>query len=159
MNEDLARCERNALVESHARIVERVARCLLSRLSPSADADALLGAGIVGLVDAADRFDEARGLPFSVYAEIRVRGAMLDHLAATNGVEPMSSAALNDATLRALRRLDERQRIVLSLYYFDRRGPGVVGALTGASEDRLHHFRRAAMPLLQMLAPERAPPP
>lgn len=40
----------------------------------------LEAAGIVGLIQAVDRFDPARGIPFEGYAALRVRGAMLDEV-------------------------------------------------------------------------------
>ncbi|MGH9943519.1 MAG: FliA/WhiG family RNA polymerase sigma factor, partial [Pyrinomonadaceae bacterium] len=46
----------------------------------SVDRDDLIGAGVIGLMDAVERFDPARGVLFKTYAEMRVRGAMLDSL-------------------------------------------------------------------------------
>ena len=44
--------------------------------------DDRVGAGSLGLIDAVKRFDPARAPSFSAYAELRIRGAMLDHLRA-----------------------------------------------------------------------------
>jgi RNA polymerase sigma factor for flagellar operon FliA len=44
------------------------------------DRDDLIGAGVLGLMDAVDKFDPARGVQFKTYAELRVRGAILDSL-------------------------------------------------------------------------------
>jgi RNA polymerase sigma factor FliA len=40
----------------------------------------LIQAGVLGLIDAADRFDRSKGVRFSTYAELRIRGAILDSL-------------------------------------------------------------------------------
>src|SRR4029078_5029347 len=47
--------------------------------------------GVIGLIDAAHRFDEARGIKFETFAERRIRGAMIDALrkdAWPRGVRP-----------------------------------------------------------------------
>lgn len=55
-------------------------RALSREASPSVDKDDLIGAGLLGLLDAVDRYDPSRGVMFKTYAELRVRGAMLDSL-------------------------------------------------------------------------------
>jgi RNA polymerase sigma factor for flagellar operon FliA len=56
------------------RMARRMSRCLGARL----ELEELLSAGREGLLDAARRFDQRRGLPFAAYASLRIRGAMLD---------------------------------------------------------------------------------
>jgi RNA polymerase sigma factor for flagellar operon FliA len=53
---------------------------LASRLPECVQIEDLLQAGMVGLLDAARRYDASHGAAFSTYAEVRVRGAMLDEL-------------------------------------------------------------------------------
>lgn len=72
--------DRDALVEAHLPQVKFIAERLASKLPPSVDRDDLIGAGLLGLLDAVDKFDPARGVQFKTYAEMRVRGAMLDSL-------------------------------------------------------------------------------
>jgi len=57
-----------------------VAGQLARRLAPNVQAEDLIAAGYEGLLDAARRYDPARTTRFDVYAEHRVRGAMLDAL-------------------------------------------------------------------------------
>lgn len=71
---------RNALIEAHLSQVRIVADRLLAKLPPSVDRDDLIGAGVLGLLDAVNRYDPARGVMFKTYAETRIRGAMLDSL-------------------------------------------------------------------------------
>ena len=71
---------RRRLVEENAALVKRVA-LRIARLAPGIlEVDDLFAAGIVGLLQAADSYDPAGGRSFPVYAEFRVKGAMLDEL-------------------------------------------------------------------------------
>lgn len=64
----------------HLPLVWRVARQVARRLpAPMGPAD-LIGAGTLGLLRALARFEPARGENFAAYAEIRIRGAILDQL-------------------------------------------------------------------------------
>lgn len=72
--------QRDALLSQHVGLVHHVARQLARRLSTAAELDELVSAGMVGLIQAADTFDPARGLLFSTYAVPRIRGAILDDL-------------------------------------------------------------------------------
>jgi RNA polymerase sigma factor for flagellar operon FliA len=74
------RSDRAALLTRHVGLVHHVARQLARRLSTAADLDEMVSAGMVGLIQAADTFDAARGLSFSTYAVPRIRGAILDEL-------------------------------------------------------------------------------
>ncbi|MFP5345232.1 MAG: sigma-70 family RNA polymerase sigma factor, partial [Gammaproteobacteria bacterium] len=68
------------LVARHAPLVKRIAYHLISRLPPSVQADDLIQAGMVGLLEAAKQYDAKRGASFETYAGIRIRGAMLDEV-------------------------------------------------------------------------------
>ena len=72
--------ERNALILEYAPLVKLLANRLAMRVPPSVSLDDLTSAGIMGLLDAVDRFDPARAVKFKTYAEFRIRGAMLDEL-------------------------------------------------------------------------------
>src|SRR6187200_930568 len=60
--------------------VEALARRMASTMPHSIDLGDLVQDGVLGLIDAANRFDEARGIKFETFAERRVRGAMIDAL-------------------------------------------------------------------------------
>lgn len=72
--------DRDALVEAHLPQVKYIADRLAARLPASVDRDDLVGAGLLGLLDAVSKYDPSRGVLFKTYAELRVRGAMLDSL-------------------------------------------------------------------------------
>lgn len=59
-------------------LVEIVAGQVARSIGRSIEFDDLVGAGREGLLDAARRFDPSRGVPFRAYANLRVRGAILD---------------------------------------------------------------------------------
>ncbi len=60
--------------------VESLARRMASTMPHSIDVADLVQDGVIGLMDAAHRFDDARGIKFETFAERRVRGAMIDAL-------------------------------------------------------------------------------
>src|SRR4029079_989760 len=60
--------------------VEALARRMASSMPHSIDIGDLVQDGVIGLIDAANRFDEERGIKFETFAERRVRGAMIDAL-------------------------------------------------------------------------------
>jgi RNA polymerase sigma factor for flagellar operon FliA len=77
---EVVREAREQLIENHLSQVKFIAERLASKLPPSVDLDDLMGAGMLGLLDAVDKFDPSKGVLFRTYAEMRVRGAMLDSL-------------------------------------------------------------------------------
>ncbi|MBV1776751.1 RNA polymerase sigma factor FliA [Burkholderiaceae bacterium DAT-1] len=70
----------NERIKQHAPLVKRLAYHLVARLPASVEVDDLIQAGMIGLMDAAQHFDDAAGVLFETYASQRIRGAMLDEL-------------------------------------------------------------------------------
>ncbi|HYJ44965.1 MAG TPA: FliA/WhiG family RNA polymerase sigma factor [Pyrinomonadaceae bacterium] len=79
-NTPLTESERDALIESHLSLVKFVADRIAAKLPASVERDDLVSAGMIGLLDAVDKYDSSRGVMFKTYAEMRVRGAILDSL-------------------------------------------------------------------------------
>lgn len=75
---DTDRIER--VLTEHAPMVKYIAQRLAFRLPPSVTVDDLIQAGVIGLIDAIDKYDSCRDTSFKTYAEFRIRGAMLDAL-------------------------------------------------------------------------------
>jgi len=67
-------------VEKTLPFVEALARRMAASMPHSIDMGDLVQDGVLGLIDAAQRFDEDRGIKFETFAERRVRGAMIDAL-------------------------------------------------------------------------------
>ncbi len=73
---------REQLIEQYAPMVKFIAHRLAARLPGNVLHEELINSGVIGLIDAIDKFDPARGIRFKTYAEFRVRGEMLDQLRA-----------------------------------------------------------------------------
>jgi RNA polymerase sigma factor for flagellar operon FliA len=70
----------NSRVVKGIPFVEQLARRVAATMPHSIDIGDLVQDGVIGLIDAANRFDEARGIKFETFAERRIRGAMIDAL-------------------------------------------------------------------------------
>lgn len=71
---------KKTLIEQYLPIVDYVSSRLAIGLPKNVSKDDLAGNGVMGLIDAIDKFDYKRGLQFETYASWRVRGAILDSL-------------------------------------------------------------------------------
>jgi RNA polymerase sigma factor FliA len=67
-------------IKEFAPLVKRIAHFMMLKLPNSVQVDDLIQVGMMGLLDAAGRYDELRGAQFETYASQRIRGAMLDEL-------------------------------------------------------------------------------
>lgn len=65
---------------NYSVLVKRIAYQLAARLPANVELDDLVQAGMIGLLDALNNFDETQGAQFETYASQRIRGAMLDEL-------------------------------------------------------------------------------
>ncbi|MFQ5597167.1 MAG: sigma-70 family RNA polymerase sigma factor [Nitrospiria bacterium] len=74
------------LLEEFAPMIRHIAQRLSYRLPPSLDVEDLIHAGVIGFMDAFDRYDPSINSRFKTYAEFRIRGAMLDEIRALNWV-------------------------------------------------------------------------
>lgn len=68
------------LVETHAPLVKKIALHLLARLPDSVQLDDLMQAGMIGLLEAAQKYQATKGASFETYAGIRIRGAIVDEI-------------------------------------------------------------------------------
>jgi RNA polymerase sigma factor FliA len=73
--------ERDALIMKYAPLVKNVVGRLTFRLPVDAgDREGLVNVGIIGLMEALEKFDSTRNVQFETYARFRIRGAVLDEL-------------------------------------------------------------------------------
>jgi RNA polymerase sigma factor for flagellar operon FliA len=77
---------REKLVLRYVSLVKYVAGRLAIGLPPSVQADDLISSGILGLMDAIDKYDLERDTRFETYAVTRIRGAILDELRALDWI-------------------------------------------------------------------------
>lgn len=68
------------LIAQHVDLVKRIAYRLVSRLPESVQVEDLIQAGMLGLLEARERYRPDQGASFSTFAGIRIRGAMLDEI-------------------------------------------------------------------------------
>lgn len=71
---------RNQLILSHISMVKIIALKISARLPPHIELNDLIHSGVLGLIDAAEKFNEQKGIKFSTYASLRIKGAILDDL-------------------------------------------------------------------------------
>ncbi len=72
--------DKEECLKEYAPLVKRIAHHMMVKLPSSVEVDDIIQAGMIGLLDAASRYDEFRGAQFETYAAQRIRGAMLDEL-------------------------------------------------------------------------------
>ncbi len=99
--------DREELVTQHSDLVKRIAFHLLSRLPPSVQAEDLVQAGMIGLLEAASHYDPSRGASFETYAGIRIRGSMLDEIRRSDWT-PRSVHRKAREAAEVLRRIEQR---------------------------------------------------
>lgn len=68
------------IVEQYAPLVKRIAHHLTGRMPPSVSVQDMIQSGMIGLLEAAKKYDGSKGASFETYAGIRIRGAMLDEI-------------------------------------------------------------------------------
>lgn len=82
----MAQSAPSELLAQHAPLVRRLALQLIARLPASVELDDLIQVGMMGLLDAAEKYQDDQGAKFETYASQRIRGAMLDELRANDWV-------------------------------------------------------------------------
>lgn len=125
----------NDLVEANLRLVDHVVGQMAASYPRHVDRDELRSAGILGLVDAARRFDAEGGSPFAPYAMIRIRGAIIDSIRG------------RDWATRSVRRRQREQRAAGERFAQERgRQPSreELAAFMGVSEERIEATRADA---------------
>ena len=214
---------RNRLVLRYSPLVKYVAGRIRPGLPTSVDMADLISDGVLGLMDAIEKFDPERGLQFQTYAVSRIRGAIIDGLragdwvprsvrakvrqveeahvalehrlgrtpedhevaaelgislrelneiyskSAHTGVGYLADLAAEDAgpathdldledeemrsvLVQAIRKLPERDQIIVTLYYFEGLTLSEIGEVLGVTESRVSQLHsRCAMTLRHKL--------
>src|SRR3954452_2704031 len=129
MGED---AERARLIEEHLPLVNHVVLQVAVHFPRYVDRQELARAGALGLVEAARRYDESRGVPFDRFAARRIRGAILD------------SVRASDWAPRSVRTLGRKlEQVEQELANTEGQLPtqGEVAAALGMSPQELHRLR------------------
>jgi RNA polymerase sigma factor for flagellar operon FliA len=72
--------ERDALINETLPLIKHIAHRVATRLPSNVEIRDLINAGVIGLLDAIEKFEPERNVKFKTYAEVRIRGAILDSL-------------------------------------------------------------------------------
>ena len=130
-DEEIANLSQKELVDIFLPLVKSIANQVISKCPANVELDDLINVGVIGLMDAAERFSPEYGKPFRFYAELRIRGEILDELRHNDWV-PRSTRKKFAMIDKARQRL-ERER-----------GPGVsdrdIAEELGLNLDRYHRY-------------------
>ena len=78
--------KREELILKYTPLIKYIASKLAMRLPPHISIDDLMSSGVIGLMDAIEKFNPSKKIQFKTYAEFRIRGAILDDLRAQDWV-------------------------------------------------------------------------
>src|SRR5579863_7824162 len=96
--------QKDKLILEYSPLIKFIAQKIAVRLPSNIELDDLISSGVIGLMDAIEKYDPSRDNKFKTYAEFRIRGAILDELRAQDWV-PRSvrdKAKLLDRTYSSL---------------------------------------------------------
>lgn len=80
------------IVQKYIPLVKYIASRVIIGKTRYVEYDDLVGYGMIGLMDAINKFDESRGMQFSTYSSIRIKGAMIDEI---RRISPISKGAID----------------------------------------------------------------
>ncbi len=78
--------QKDQLIMEYAPLIKFIAQKIAMRLPSNIELDDLISSGVIGLMDAMDKYDPTRDNKFKTYAEFRIRGSILDELRAQDWV-------------------------------------------------------------------------
>jgi RNA polymerase sigma factor for flagellar operon FliA len=78
--------QKDELILEYAPLIKFIAQKIAVRLPSNIELDDLMSSGVIGLMDAIEKYDPTRDNKFKTYAEFRIRGAILDELRAQDWV-------------------------------------------------------------------------
>jgi len=87
--------DREETIIKYLPLVKYIAGRMVIGKSASVDIDDLIGYGVIGLIDAIDKFDPGRGVKFETYASLRIKGAIIDELRKLSWVPRTAMGKLN----------------------------------------------------------------
>jgi RNA polymerase sigma factor for flagellar operon FliA len=139
--------DRERLLLEHLPTVRYLARRIHERLPQHVELDDLISAGIVGLIDAFNKFDHTKKVQFKSYAQFRIRGAILDTLRSLDW-SPRDLRRKGRAVQEAIQALTHRfgrspseQEVATQLHMSLGEYQGLLGDLKGLEIGSLHAER------------------
>ncbi len=95
-NNTITEKEKEAIIQDMLPYIKYTAYRLSWRLPPQLTIDDLISAGVLGLLDAIERFDPKKQATLKTYAEYRIKGAMLDELRSAEWIPKHLQKKIND---------------------------------------------------------------
>ena len=132
--------DRQDYVKQYAPLVRRLAHQMVARLPANVELDDMIQAGMMGLMDAVGRYEEAQGTQFEHYAASRIRGAMLDELRANDWL-PRSARKSQRDIENAIHRLEGKLKRAPSESEIARE----IGISVSEYQEMLHEARGAQL--------------
>lgn len=99
--------DKQALIIEYTPLIRLIAQKIAVKLPSNIDLNDLISSGVIGLMDAIEKYDPSRDNQFKTYAEFRIRGAILDELRAQDWV-PRSIREKSKILNRAYQRLEQK---------------------------------------------------
>lgn len=124
---------REQLIQEYLPYVKRIVQRIAAHLPASVDVDDLMNVGVIGLIQAVDRYDPKRDNKFMTYAIFRIKGAVLSELRARDYLSRSGRRKLRELEL-ASQRLEQRLG--------RRADDGEVAAELGIDIEDLHRTRQ-----------------
>jgi RNA polymerase sigma factor for flagellar operon FliA len=78
--ESMSQDTRDRLIMEHAPLIKYIVNRIAQRLPSHVDLDDLINTGVIGLMDAIEKYNPEKNCKFKTYAEFRIKGAILDQL-------------------------------------------------------------------------------
>src|SRR6187431_2518478 len=139
---------RDRLILTYAPLVKFVAGRLGSSLPSHVDEQDLVSYGLLGLIGAIERYDPDREIKFETYAILRIKVALIDTIEDPVGANPefsLEQTELNEALAEAIARLPEREKLVVTLYYYEELTLREIGEVLGVTESRVSQLHTKAV--------------
>ena len=92
--------DREAIILKYVPLVEKVVRHI-GMSNPDYEKGDLVNIGVIGLMDAIDKYDEEKKVPFENYAFIRIKGAIIDEIRRNGPVSRTGMNKLKEYSLRS----------------------------------------------------------
>ena len=84
--QEMTRELKDRLIQDYSPLIKFIAHKIAIKLPANVELDDLISSGVLGLIDAIEKYDHTRDNKFKTYAEFRIRGAILDDLRAQDWI-------------------------------------------------------------------------
>jgi len=100
---DAASEKRDRMILEHLPYVKRIVNRIAVHLPPGVDTEDLINVGVIGLIQAIDRYDPSRDNKFTTFAAFRIRGAVLSELRARDFISRTSRRKIREVEQAAVK--------------------------------------------------------